>query len=158
VILKLRHNGLSKDAVMADLAAGFRRCGRIEARGCRYHRCGLRQVAGLGHDDTDTGEGEVARLTQRLIGTLEPVVGATRSAPGVNIDYDQNSTEESDEKYDPSVSALLSVQRSEDDSGGGAVQSGVPGTASNIPQIKRQSLPTHWPGSRPRSLKARSMG
>jgi len=73
-----------------------------------------------GHDDTDTGEGEVARLTQRLIGTLEPVVGANAIRASVNIDYDQNSTEESDEKYDPSVSALLSVQRSEDDSGGGA--------------------------------------
>ena len=39
---------------------------------------------GLGHDDTDTGEGEVARLTQRLIGTLEPVVGANAIRASVN--------------------------------------------------------------------------
>ncbi len=54
----------------------------------------------------------------------------------MNIDYDQDSTDESKEQYDPSVSALLSVQRSEDDSGS-ALQSGVPGTASNVPTEKK---------------------
>jgi flagellar M-ring protein FliF len=91
---------------------------------------------GIGHDDTGAGEGEVARLTQRLISTLEPVVGANAIRASVNIDYDQNTTEQSEEKYDPSVSALLSVQRSEDNAGG-AIQSGVPGTTSNVPTDKK---------------------
>jgi flagellar M-ring protein FliF len=91
---------------------------------------------GQGSDDKDAGEGEVARLTQRLVSTLEPVVGTNAIRASVNVDYDQDSTEKSEEKYDPSVSALLSVQRSEDDAGG-AVPSGVPGTASNVPTDKK---------------------
>jgi flagellar M-ring protein FliF len=137
VILKLRHNGLSKDAVMAISRLVSGAVDGLKPEDVAIIDADSDRSLGLGHDDTDTGEGEVARLTQRLIGTLEPVVGANAIRASVNIDYDQNSTEESDEKYDPSVSALLSVQRSEDDSGGGAVQSGVPGTASNIPTDKK---------------------
>ena len=56
-------------------------------------------------------EAEEARLTQRLINTLEPVVGANKIRASVNVDYDQGTTEESQEKYDPTVSALLSDQK-----------------------------------------------
>jgi flagellar M-ring protein FliF len=65
-------------------------------------------------------------LTQRLISTLEPVVGANAIRASVNVDYDQGSTEESQEKYDPSVSALLSDQKTEDQASGGSVPSAFP--------------------------------
>jgi flagellar M-ring protein FliF len=75
-------------------------------------------------------------LTQHLISTLEPVVGVDKIRASVNVDYDQGTTEESQERYDPAVSALLSDQKSEEKETGGTatgVGGGVPGTSSNVP-------------------------
>ena len=97
---------------------------------------------GLGHDGASSGEGEEARLTERLINTLEPVVGTNKIRASVNVDHDQGTTEKSQEKYDPTVSAVLSDQKIGGPGyGGGAVPMGVPGTASNIPSAK-QTKPT----------------
>ena len=90
---------------------------------------------GLGDDAID------ATLTQRLIATLEPVVGVDKIRANVNVDYDQAQVEESQEKYDPSVSALLSVQKT-DDTAGGTAPAGIPGAASNIPVANKKSAPT----------------
>jgi flagellar M-ring protein FliF len=136
VILKLRHNGLSKDAVMAISRLVSGAVDGLKPEDVAIIDADSDRSLGQGSDDTDAGEGEVARLTQRLVSTLEPVVGTNAIRASVNVDYDQDSTEKSEEKYDPSVSALLSVQRSEDDAGG-AVPSGVPGTASNVPTDKK---------------------
>ena len=137
VILKLHRNGLSKEAVTAITRLVSGAVDGLKPEDVANIDADSDRSLGAGHDDTDAGEGEVARLTQRLISTLEPVVGTNAIRASVNVDYDQNSTEESEEKYDPSVSALLSVQRSEDGEGGGAAQSGVPGTASNVPTDKK---------------------
>jgi flagellar M-ring protein FliF len=136
VILKLKHNGLPKDAVLAISRLVSGAVDGLKPEDVAIIDADSDRSLGIGHDDTGAGEGEVARLTQRLISTLEPVVGANAIRASVNIDYDQNTTEQSEEKYDPSVSALLSVQRSEDNAGG-AIQSGVPGTASNVPTDKK---------------------
>jgi flagellar M-ring protein FliF len=136
VILKLKHNGLPKDAVLAISRLVSGAVDGLKPEDVAIIDADSERSLGMGQDDTDAGEGEVARLTQRLISTLEPVVGANAIRASVNIDYDQDTTEQSEEKYDPSVSALLSVQRSEDNAGG-AVQSGVPGTASNVPTDKK---------------------
>jgi flagellar M-ring protein FliF len=96
---------------------------------------------GMGHDERGNDQAEEGRLTQRLISTLEPVVGTNAVRASVNVDYDQGSTEESQEKYDPSVSALLSDQKTEDQEAGGAAPIGVPGTASNIPAAKTSKPP-----------------
>ncbi len=136
VILKLKHNGLPKDAVLAISRLVSGAVDGLKPEDVAIIDADSDRSLGMGHEDTDAGEGEVARLTQRLISTLEPVVGANAIRASVNIDYDQDTTEQSEEKYDPSVSALLSVQRSEDNAGG-AVQSGVPGTASNVPTDKK---------------------
>jgi flagellar M-ring protein FliF len=69
------------------------------------------------------------------------VVGTNAIRASVNVDYDQGSTEESQEKYDPSVTALLSDQKTEDQEAGGAAPIGVPGTASNIPAAKTSKPP-----------------
>jgi flagellar M-ring protein FliF len=137
VILKLKRNGLSKDAVMAISRLVSGAVDGLKPEDVAIIDADSDRSLGLGHDDGDTGEGEETRLTQRLISTLEPIVGANAIRASVNIDYDQDSTEENEEKYDPSVSALLSVQRTEDDAGGGAAPSGVPGTTSNIPTDKK---------------------
>ena len=42
------------------------------------------------------------------------MVGVDKIRASVNVDYDQDTTDETQEKYDPTVSAVLSEQKSED--------------------------------------------
>ena len=86
----------------------------------------------IGHEG-DTAEQE---LTRRLIATLAPVVGADRIHATVNVEYETGSSEESQEKYDPAVSAPLNMQHSEENIGPGVGVGGVPGTSSNVPSTK----------------------
>ena len=146
VILKLKHNGLSKDAVVAisRLVAGA--VDELKPEDVAIIDADSDRSLGLGHDGTSSGEAEEARLTQRLINTLEPVVGTDKIRASVNVDYDQGTTEKSQEEYDPSVSAVLSQQKTQDQITGGAVPIGVPGTASNIPSAK-QAKPTVTPAA-----------
>lgn len=136
VILKLRRNGLSKDAVAAigRLVSGA--VDGLKPEDVSIIDADSNRSVGPGHEGTGNSEGEEAKLTERLISTLEPVVGANAIRASVNVDYDVASTDESQEKYDPTVSALLSVQRTEDAAGSPAIAGGVPGTASNIPAAK----------------------
>lgn len=146
VILKLRHNGLSKDAVMAISRLVSGAVDGLKPEDVAIIDADSDRSLGTGSSDANTGEGEEARLAQRLVSTLEPIVGANAIRASVNIQYNHDSTEQSEEKYDPTVSALLSVQRSEDDSGaGGTVQGGVPGTSSNVPSEKKAKVPEPAP-------------
>jgi flagellar M-ring protein FliF len=84
----------------------------------------------------DGSEGIEQEMTRRLISTLAPVVGADRMRASVNVEYETGSTEESQDKYDPAVSATLNMQRSEEITGPGAAIGGVPGTSSNVVAAK----------------------
>jgi len=84
--------------------------------------------------DSAGEEGIERQMTQRLVTTLTPVVGSDHLRASVNVEYDPGTMEQSQEKYDPSVSAPLQIQRSEDSSGGKPSVGGVPGTTSNVPQ------------------------
>jgi flagellar M-ring protein FliF len=90
----------------------------------------------------DGGDGIDQELTRRLMATLAPVVGADRVRATVNVEYETGSSEESQEKYDPAVSATLSMQHSEESSGPGAGAGGVPGTSSNVPKGKAGTTKT----------------
>lgn len=72
-------------------------------------------------------------LRNQVISTLEPVAGVGNVRASVNVDYSTASTTETDETYDPNQAATLTLQRSEQISGGQKVPAGVPGTASNAP-------------------------
>jgi flagellar M-ring protein FliF len=78
-------------------------------------------------------EGAERQLTERLIATLAPVVGKDHIRASVNVEYELGTTEENQEKYDPTVSVPLSMQTSEERSGAGDSVGGVPGTTSNVP-------------------------
>jgi flagellar M-ring protein FliF len=80
-------------------------------------------------------------LEEKLISTLEPVTGSGNVRASVTLDYDQSSTEVTQESYDPDKTVTLSMQRSEQNSGGQQVAAGVPGTASNAPNS--QALPVY---------------
>src|SRR6202453_1901091 len=139
VILKLRGNGLSKDAVLAISRMVSGAVDSLQPEDVSIVDADSARSLGLGHKGQDDGEGLEASLTQRLISTLEPVVGADKIRATVHIEQDQSTTEENQEKYDPSVSALLSDQKSQDQSGNVIASTGVPGTSSNIPTAKAKS-------------------
>jgi flagellar M-ring protein FliF len=76
---------------------------------------------------------EEAAMEAKLVAMLEPLAGRDNVRATVNISYDEGSEERTDEVYDPSEVATLSMQKSEQISAGRSIPSGVPGTASNSP-------------------------
>jgi flagellar M-ring protein FliF len=71
-------------------------------------------------------------MTARINNALEPILGPGRFRAGVNVDCDFTSSEESDETFDGSKSAILQSQATEESASGGS-GGGQPGTASNLP-------------------------
>ncbi len=74
-----------------------------------------------------------AELSKRLLATLGPAVGPENLRASVNVEYELSSTEENTDKYDPAVSAVLTSQKSNEQTGSGANAGGVAGTAANLP-------------------------
>ncbi len=72
-------------------------------------------------------------LTSKVESTLEPLLGPGKFRVGVSVDCDFTTTEQSDEVYDPSRSVMVNSQVSED-SAGGVLTAGIPGTQSNSPR------------------------
>ncbi len=72
-------------------------------------------------------------LSKRLVATLGPALGPENLRASVNVEYDLSSSEESQDKYDPAVSAVLTSQKSSEQTGAGAGASGVAGTSGNLP-------------------------
>lgn len=108
------------------------------------------ESASAGGDQSGPDDGLEGTLTRRLIATLAPVVGSDHLRASVNVEYETRSSEESEEKYDPTVSVPLTMQRSEESSGTNP-NAGVPGTASNVPSAKQASVPATSSGSGPTS-------
>jgi flagellar M-ring protein FliF len=72
-------------------------------------------------------------LASKLDATLEPLVGAGRYRASVSAETDLTSGEQSEESFDPTKSAMVSSQTSEDTSTPTRAIAGIPGTASNLP-------------------------
>jgi flagellar M-ring protein FliF len=72
-------------------------------------------------------------MEAKLVAMLEPLAGRDNVRATVNVSYDEGSEERTDEVYDPTEVATLSMQKSEQVSTGRGGPSGVPGTASNSP-------------------------
>lgn len=85
------------------------------------------------HAGTAEGHELEAELTRRLLATLGPAIGADNLRASVNLEFDQSSSEESQDKYDPAVTAVLSSQKSKEQSGAGTTAAGVAGTSANLP-------------------------
>lgn len=78
-------------------------------------------------------EQEEQALQAKLVAMLEPLAGRDNVRATVNISYDEGTEEHTDEVYDPSQEATLSMQKSEQTSVPAAKPQGIPGTASNSP-------------------------
>ncbi len=79
-------------------------------------------------------------LTSKVEATLDPLLGDGKFRVGVTIDCDFSTSDQTDEVYDPTRSAVATTQKTEDLSQGGTT-AGVPGTPSNLPrsQIRSQA-------------------
>jgi flagellar M-ring protein FliF len=143
VVLRLRRRTLTGDeaGAIANLVAGA-------VDGLKPENVVLVDAKGGGLLGRPTGDAVLVEHEQemagRLVETLEPVAGAGDVRASVNVDYDPNSAEETDESYDPAQSATLAMQRSEQTSGQ-APASGIPGTASNMPNAKPPLYPAATP-------------
>ncbi len=84
------------------------------------------------HSSTMEGRELEDLFSKRLMATLGPVVGLENLRTSVNVEYDLTSLEESEDKYDPNVSALLTTQKTMEQSGQND-DGGIAGTASNLP-------------------------
>ena len=72
-------------------------------------------------------------LVAKISETLEPLLGAQGFRAGASVDIDLASSEQQEETLDPEHSVMLSSQKTEDVTQR-ADTSGIPGTASNLPQ------------------------
>src|SRR5438876_4792704 len=72
-------------------------------------------------------------LVLKIGSTLEPLLGADKFRVGASVEVDFTSADQSEETFDPSRSAMVTAQKTEDITGA-AQQAGFPGTASNLPR------------------------
>jgi len=140
VVLKLRHRSLADGE-----AEAIRNLVASAVDGLSPDHVVLVDAAGhlpLGPKTPDALRlGAEQALEEKLISTLEPVTGPGNVRASVTLDYDPDATEETRESYDPTQTATLSMQRTQQTSGGLPVAAGVPGAASNAPNT--QALPVY---------------
>jgi flagellar M-ring protein FliF len=73
-----------------------------------------------------------ANLSQKLVATLEPIVGVGKARANVTVEYDLATSDSLQETYDPNATVVLTSQVSTE-SVGDKGSEGVPGTPSNVP-------------------------
>ncbi len=78
-------------------------------------------------------------MVAKVISILEPVVGKGKVNANASVDLDFNSTEQTEETYNPNPQSVVSQQKSEERMGGVSATSGVPGTQSNVGSVTVQS-------------------
>ncbi len=71
-------------------------------------------------------------MSGKVVSILEPLVGKGKVHANASIALDFNTTEQTEETYNPNPPVILSQQRSEERSGIAGGASGVPGTQSNL--------------------------
>jgi flagellar M-ring protein FliF len=147
VVLKLKRAGVLQQpnvAAIANLVAGSvdgltpEAVAVIDSSGRLLNR----PRAGDAGGDANTAAGADANLDYRrqieselrakIDTALESLVGAGHFHSGVNVDCDFASSEQSDEIYDATKSAMLQSQTTEE-SNSASSAGGTPGTASNLP-------------------------
>jgi len=72
---------------------------------------------------------------------LGPLLGPDRFRASVNAECDFSTSEENEESFDPSKSAMLSSQSTEE-SNNTAIAGGTPGTATNLPRATARATTT----------------
>lgn len=139
VVLRLRHRTLSDDEArgIANLVASA-------VDGLHPENVVIVDADGGGLLGRETPDAALATreqmLAAKVVDTLEPVAGSGNVRASVNVEYSPTSADEVDETYDPAQTATLSMQ-STDQTSVQPTASGVPGTASNAPNVKPPLYP-----------------
>jgi flagellar M-ring protein FliF len=143
VVLKLRHSGAlqtSNGTAIANLVASAvdnlapHGVAIIDSNGRLLNRPRDNQTgdASMADANLDYRQQVESDMTARINNALEPILGWGRYRAGVNVECDFTSSEESDETFDGSKSAILQSQATEESASAGS-GGGQPGTASNLP-------------------------
>jgi len=142
VTLRLRRGSLSREELssISRLVAGA--VDELKPGDVVIVDADSNQSLGQNNGSANGGDGIDQEMTRRLMTTLAPIVGPDRVHATVNVEYETGSSEESEEKYDPAVSATLTMQHSEESSGSGVAAGGVPGTSSNVPKSNKAAAKT----------------
>jgi flagellar M-ring protein FliF len=133
VILKLRSGRLSEETQLgiARLVSGA--VDKLSPENVTVIDADTNRPLGMPQHGAFSADGSMEQAyTAKLLQTLEPVVGPQHVRASVNVEYDPTSAEESRETYDPQSAVAVASQKSEE-SVGGALAGGVPGTSSNVP-------------------------
>lgn len=141
VVLKLRHRSLSDgqaDAIRNLVASAV---DDLRPENVTLADADGRLQLGKHGGSADT-EAHEQELAAKLVETLEPVAGVGNVRASVNVEYDNSSADEVDETFDPNNVVTLSMQRSDQTSGAQSGPTGVPGTASNAPNVQPPLFPT----------------
>ena len=72
-------------------------------------------------------------LLDKINSTLEPLLGRDKFRAGVTVECDLNTSDQSEESFDPTKSVMTNSQKTEEVNTGTSV-AGIPGTASNLPK------------------------
>ena len=131
VALRLKRGGLSQDQTdaIARLVSGA--VENLAPADVAVINADTNEVLNR-HSSTIEGRELEDELSKQLVATLGPVVGVDNLRTSVNVEYDLTSSEENEDKYDPNVSALLTTQKTMEQSAQ-ADDGGIAGTASNLP-------------------------
>jgi flagellar M-ring protein FliF len=79
-------------------------------------------------------------MSGKVTSILEPVVGKGKVHANASIDLDFNTTEQTEETFNPNPPVIMSQQKSEERAGRSSVPSGVPGIQSNAnPQTSQNA-------------------
>ena len=116
VALRLKRGGLSQDQTdaIARLVSGA--VENLAPADVAIINADTNEVLNR-HNSTMEGRELEDEFSKRLMATLGPVVGADNLRTSVNVEYDLTSSEESEDKYDPNVSALLTTQKTMEQAG-----------------------------------------
>jgi flagellar M-ring protein FliF len=146
VVLKLKHRSLSDEQADAIRNLVASAVDDLHADDVALVDAEGRLQLGKHNANADAAAHE-QELAAKLVETLEPVAGAGNVRASVNVDYDSSTADEVDETYDPNSVVTLSMQRSEQNSGTQTGPKGVPGTASNAPNVQPPLFPQQNPAT-----------
>jgi flagellar M-ring protein FliF len=133
VILKLRSGRLSEETQqgIARLVSGA--VDKLSPENVTVIDADTNRPLGIPRHGAFSADGNMEQeYTAKLLQTLEPIVGPQHVRASVNVEFDPSSAEESQETYDPKSAVAVATQKSEESVGGG-LSGGVPGTSSNVP-------------------------
>jgi flagellar M-ring protein FliF len=133
VTLRLKHGALTREELEAisRLVAGA--VDELKPSDVNIIDADSNHSLGIASGSEAQSDSTERELAARLVATLSPVVGPDHMHASVNVEYETGSSEENQEKYDPSVTTPLNMQTSEERSLDSSAVGGVPGTSSNVP-------------------------